>query len=351
MAMDSKRTLAQSQRGLTLIEILIGMAIGMIGMLVLFQVFAVTEGYARNATGSADAQQNGRFALFALERDIRHSGYGISFKGAQGCDVAAGTYATDAFKVVPTQIKTGANSDEIWTLVGDANSLNYGVLKLASASGSGSLKMNSQFGFAVNHKVLVWGASKPCVLGMINTVVSDTELNMTPTLPDTYPADSRVMNWGPSPVLNRYYVDNGTLYAKNIFAPATDPAINIASGVLAIRAQYGKDDGTSASSTPPAYNYVARPEYKPSDGVIDRFDTTAPTTAAGWNQVLSIRLALLVRSEQIDKDPVAGCTATTTQPKWEGGTFDVSADPNWQCFRYQVFQTTVPLRNSIWVTE
>jgi type IV pilus assembly protein PilW len=35
-------------------------------------------------------------------------------------------------------------------------------------------------------------------------------------------------------------------------------------------------------------------------------------------------------------------------PAWSGGTFDLSADPNWQCYRYRVFETTVPLRNWIW---
>jgi type IV pilus assembly protein PilW len=37
------------------------------------------------------------------------------------------------------------------------------------------------------------------------------------------------------------------------------------------------------------------------------------------------------------------------EPAWSGGTFLISTDPNWMCYRYRVFETTVPLRNMIWL--
>src|SRR4051812_23894850 len=64
--------------GFTLIEILVGVIIGLLGTLIIFQVFAVSEGQKRTTTAGGDAQQNGAFSLYALEHDIRNAGGGIS---------------------------------------------------------------------------------------------------------------------------------------------------------------------------------------------------------------------------------------------------------------------------------
>jgi type IV pilus assembly protein PilW len=42
------------------------------------------------------------------------------------------------------------------------------------------------------------------------------------------------------------------------------------------------------------------------------------------------------------------CDTTTTPPVWSGGTFNLSANPNWQCYRYKVFESTIPVRNMVW---
>ena len=65
-------------RGFTLVEIMVGVLIGLIGTVVIFQVFAVSEGQKRTTTGAGDAQQNGVFALFQVERDLRTAGFGLA---------------------------------------------------------------------------------------------------------------------------------------------------------------------------------------------------------------------------------------------------------------------------------
>ena len=47
------------QHGFSLIEIMVGVVIGMIAVLVIYQVFAAAEGIKRNTTSAGDAQQNG----------------------------------------------------------------------------------------------------------------------------------------------------------------------------------------------------------------------------------------------------------------------------------------------------
>ena len=57
--------------GFTLVEVMVAMVIGMIGIIIMMQVFASAEGQKRTTTGTGDAQSNGAMAIYTLQRDIR----------------------------------------------------------------------------------------------------------------------------------------------------------------------------------------------------------------------------------------------------------------------------------------
>lgn len=63
------------QAGLSLIELMIALVIGLILMLGITQVFIASHSASRLSEGVARAQENGRFALDFLERDIRMAGH------------------------------------------------------------------------------------------------------------------------------------------------------------------------------------------------------------------------------------------------------------------------------------
>jgi type IV pilus assembly protein PilW len=104
----------------------------------------------------------------------------------------------------------------------------------------------------------------------------------------------------------------------------------------------------------------------PADGVVDAWNATAPTTAAQWQQVRAVRMALVARSATTEPANVtldgaqaaSTCNSTSPHPAavcWRpdpggnGVKIDVSANTaNWQRYRYRVFESTVALRNSIW---
>ncbi|MGI4846601.1 MAG: PilW family protein, partial [Janthinobacterium lividum] len=80
-----------AQDGFSLIEIMVGLAIGMIGIIVMMQVFSFSEGNKRTTTGADDAQNNGIVALNGLLRETRHSGLGISDPSLLGCALQLGS--------------------------------------------------------------------------------------------------------------------------------------------------------------------------------------------------------------------------------------------------------------------
>ena len=63
------------QAGLSLIELMIAMVIGLLLMLGVIQVFIASQAASRLSEGVARAQENGRFALDFLERDVRMAGH------------------------------------------------------------------------------------------------------------------------------------------------------------------------------------------------------------------------------------------------------------------------------------
>src|ERR1700741_5444613 len=68
----------RSQKGFTLIEVMVGLLIGMLGTLIVAQAFTNNEARKRATTSNADAQANGAIALYMLERDTKAAGWGMT---------------------------------------------------------------------------------------------------------------------------------------------------------------------------------------------------------------------------------------------------------------------------------
>ncbi len=64
--------------GFSLVDIMVGMVLGLLGTIVIFQVFSVSESIKRTTTSGGEAQQNGAAGLFILQRALKASGYGIN---------------------------------------------------------------------------------------------------------------------------------------------------------------------------------------------------------------------------------------------------------------------------------
>ncbi|MBL8517333.1 MAG: hypothetical protein JNM76_10245 [Betaproteobacteria bacterium] len=80
------KSLRSAQGGFSLIEIMVGALLGLIGTIVIFQVFAVSEEQKRNTTGAGEAVQTASTALYQLQRDAMSAGAGMS-KFIYGCPV------------------------------------------------------------------------------------------------------------------------------------------------------------------------------------------------------------------------------------------------------------------------
>lgn len=63
--------------GFSLVEIMVGMVIALFSMIIIAQVFSVSEGVKRTTTSGGDALLNGASSVFELERLLKEAGYGL----------------------------------------------------------------------------------------------------------------------------------------------------------------------------------------------------------------------------------------------------------------------------------
>ncbi|MEO8007929.1 MAG: PilW family protein [Betaproteobacteria bacterium] len=341
--------------------------IALLGTVIIFQVFSVSEGIKRTSTSGGDAQQNGLLALVSIERAARMAGFGINFSPLVNCLVQAhdeGPPARDfTFTLVAAQIADGVTNapDTITFTFGNSNQLLAPVKLTTTNVATASLfKVDNRFGFTAGDVIIAgeMGSTKNCAMRQVTdlpvtppedvTNVAGTYVNSSGNSvtarynkaggvgisynvwDNTSQSGGRLFNVGGTPTVVTFSIQNGQLVMANAI---TGVSSAIADGIVQLQVLYGRDtDG---------------------DGNVDTWSPTMPVgaTATDWSRVLALRIGLVARSNLPERpDATTGfCKTTTAEPTWTGGTLVISTDPNWQCYRYLVFETTVPLRNNIWM--
>lgn len=363
--------------GMSLMEILIAMAIGLIGIVVITQTYLVNENYKRSTTSAGGAQTNGALALFSIEREARMAGWGISWGAALGCSniqwhyngeysnppQAGGTLP--ALILAPIVIADGgAGPDTVTVMYGTGTErVIPATLSKTMPSPSAELEVDNPQGFSDtpgDMVLIVQGGS--CAMTQITQVqpaAGHLQHNPGVTAPYNPPgggsllpafsSGAQVFNLG-RPIVNVYSINNNALQLASLFSAASSTVVpaytptpfTIVENIVDLQAEYGKDNGVN-NGTVAAALYVA------DDGNVDSYDNVTPVNGVEWQRVLSVRIGVLARSEHFVKPANVGdpCSATTAAPSWRGGTFSVPGGiPS--CYGYRVFETVVPIRNMIW---
>ena len=385
-----------AQRGLSLVEIMVGVMIAMIGIVIIFQMLATSEERKRTASSGSDIQVSGTIGITTLERDIREAGYGYSSAAydtaatpVMGCMVDA--YDTDrpgrtySFRLAPVQIVQGAAGASDTIIVLRGNGSTFPAAHVFTESTDTTKKTRGRAGLTPRDYALI-GRTSPtlnCQLVEITEVNNDygtctacvdavtiqhkqgtysyvtylpngtTQVNTrtarynNPTPPVTY-TNGFIFNLGNGArrniwtisATNRLQVTNDLLYVDVDGTPGND-LVEVTEGVINLQAEYGIDA-----------NNNGRIE-------ANEWTTVSPVATAQWANVLAIRVAMLMRSGQYERNPV-----TQAIPGWSGnatspllvtnldGTANTVAPANtadnWKHYRYRVYETVIPLRNILW---
>jgi type IV pilus assembly protein PilW len=353
------------QRGMSLVEILVAMAIGLIGMLVITQAYLATDKFNRSTLGESGAQTNGTVALYTLARDIRMAGYGVSSAAACGkinwyydpnySTNLGGTLPDITLEPIYITVTPG-QPDQITTIYSTSGRPVPGTLSSTMPAASSELNVDGTGGYDEGDLVVLVNKSGTvsCTMAQISQVqgvASKLQHNPGVDAPynppgaglfPAYQKDDLVFDLG-NPRVRNYSIVNGRLRVTEALATATGAApYDLVDGIVDLRAEYGKDNGVDNGT-------VTNSVYTANDGVVDSFSNTTPASGAEWQQVLGVRLAVLARIGVYEKPTAGVCTATTVAPTWANGTRSFTLPEGLpSCYRYRVFETLVPLRNLIW---
>ncbi len=155
------------QRGFSLIEIMVGLVIGLISVLVIYQVFAAAEGLKRNTTSVGDAQQNGLLSSFILNIELANASNGIADAMVQlGTCNAAADPATN-LRPIPLLITDGGGATTADTFV-----VNYSVAQRRTTPASASMQggnyiVLSPNGFAANDLIVAIDGAGNCAVSRV----------------------------------------------------------------------------------------------------------------------------------------------------------------------------------------
>ncbi len=355
--------------GFGLVDVMVGMVIGLLATLVITQVFSVYEGQRQATTGSSDAQTNGSIALFNLQRDIQMAGYGLPMPMADPensslkCGPSIPEYDPDAnpgtdnsIKLFPIEIEDGATSDVI--------KVRYSV----DAAGAVPIKLigtpTDKSDFPVDHNL-------GCKNGDVAMINQGNACTMTLVVKDeAMHGDERIgvieatAPWGPPTDAKltcmgdwreyRYVVINNQLRRQTVTGVLADNQDNVlVDAVVALQAQYGV-------SATPGSNRVT--EWKDATG--DWTLANLKDNVERRNRIKAVRVAVVARSGQRANEKVTQKCITSKGTEnngpcaWDDTDYDKApridlstlhaAASEWQHYRYRSFETIIPLRNMLW---
>ncbi len=335
-----------SQQGISLVEIMVALVVGLLLIGGMVQIYLANKQTYRVADASARIQENARFAIELLARDIRMAGYqgcagqarvlvntlnntssflynfGSAIYGFEATSASAWTPAVDSSITSPLGGRDivairGVFGNGVRITGQPSNSVDC----TNSSSFTADLKVSDASGFSAGDIVVAGNCSKVSIFQITNVNAGTNVVHNT---------GSSVSPGNATKNLGACYAGNGEL------AKITTRVFYIRNNPANIPALYRKDGSADAEELVEGVEDMQILYGLDSDGdtLTDQF--VRANDVVDWNRVASVRISLLLRSIEnyvTDKPQTYTFNETTVTP----------AD------RYlrRVFTTTIGLRNRL----
>jgi len=347
------------QQGMSLVELMVGILVGLLVVMAASGSLSFFEAQRTTSLSGNAAMNSGMMGGYLLQRDLRNAGVGLLNAAQLACTRVNlyynGATRADGAAVAPVRIVDGgAGSDSISIFFADSvlGSAPMQLTRGLTAAGE-NLHVSSVSGVQAGDVVLIAGnvATDPCSVAQVSSIAAGaTDIDLVRSSGGAYPwnpanpaaafataplysAGGVVMRTGNAITWRNYSAAGGALTATD---QITNTAVQVATNVVTLQGQYGVTDGVS--------NIVRR--------WVDATNEWANPTADLITRIRAVRFSVIVRSarKEIIKDGSGTCSTTTTAPAaWSDvPPLDLSGDPDWQCYRYQVYASIVPLKNVVW---
>jgi type IV pilus assembly protein PilW len=398
------------QRGMTMIELLVAMAIGVITMLAISQLLVASENHKRTTTSTNDVDQTAVYTFNEIDRALRAAGSGIAQSaygtatGVLGCRLnmaSAGTtymprpgaypppFSTRflggatpaALQVAPVLIGAGQsdNSTSDVLVVMGGSGADGGVSRSLFGVGSlvsnvASLILASTVGFNNYDLILVsQNGMSDCLLeevsgppaagiltlnpavpyytqaqGLLTTLIQSTTTAITP-LGNVQPTDS------PSDLQFQMFgvSTNNTLYSYDLLqnqnlVHLAGTGGDVAQAIADGVIQMNAIYGVATANNPSVFDHWVSPSAAAGYDI-----NTVMNSPTKQKLIIAVRVAIVVRGEYYDKSVVSPSSLTIFSGLLDGNgnslqkTVSLTTTQDQQHYRYRVVEFTVPLREMI----
>lgn len=321
-------TPSRGQTGFGLIELMIAMTLGLVLLGGIGYVFIGSRGAFRTTDNLSRIQENARYALDVMSRDIRMAGY-------VGCgNIASMTVNTIANlsvsqQMTPGNALIGYDNGASWTNPTSITRAAGDVLSIMGAFSSGvnltgnlipsnaNMHVNGNAdGFKQGDVLVVTNCTNADVFKVTNSPGSSGTVTLTHS--NASNTGNRVGSYGSDAFVMRvdqysYFIGTNPAGNRALYRVGLDGiAEELVEHVHDMQMRYGLDTN--------------------ADGAVDSYSTTPGT----WAQVVSVTVNLLMRS------PDNNISTATQSVTFNNGTF---AAPDRRL--YQVFSSTVGVRNRL----
>ncbi|MGZ5199597.1 MAG: PilW family protein [Telluria sp.] len=379
--------------GFSLVELMVSVVIGMLALMFAVKVITGAEVNKQAALGGSDSMQNGMLAMFSINNDAAQAGYGLNDPVLDGCDTVmtdTGGYtlasatrgAVTVHPLAAAVIGSGGAGPDTITLYSGSSMGGTGTLRLTTDYvGGATINVDRKpYGFSQGDVVVMApeAGGGQCALAQISSnpgalpsppsqqyvMISGGGGNRfnSGALGVSYNAGTaRLFDLGPAKSLSfhTWSVSDGFLRLSATDLSGAGGGAAVADNIVSIKAQYGFD--TSAPFNPD----VAGLRVSQWSATMIDADGDGVTGGAGdYQRVAALRIAVVARSKSPERAAPGSttCSATAAKPTVFSSaqpsgvtavpvTVDVAVAGDavdWKCYRYRVFETIVPLRNTGW---
>lgn len=376
---------ATYQVGFSLVELMVGLVIGLFATLAIMQVFGAFEGQKRTTSGTADAQTNGSVALYNLQRDVRLGGYGLPLMDDAnlGLKCSATTLSTTAvpphslsipINIVPVVIQDGVAATD-----SDSITVNYGATNNAGLPVEVSA-LESQVGdsFPVNiinnmncrnSDIVIAINDTNCVAQQITTGPPFSgAISLTMPLPRAAgPASTHITLYSNAGITAGSKISCVTGWNSVTYSVVNNQLMRgvtaMVDGIVNMQAQYG------ISATPDS-NQITQWVNATGAWAAPGITALACNAAnANRNCIKAVRVAIVARNGLLERPPAVStaCSSTTAANPtgvcaWDATsanpsvaspapTVNLTNTPSWGQYRYRVYESIIPLRNVVWTKD
>lgn len=374
------RTRLPATRGFSLIELMVTLTIGMVLILAISAMVARQESVRRGVTSGNDLTGNSAYAAYLLDRELRSAGAGFSQATAEnyGCALNASLsgsqllpstgafpapFATvpQTFTLAPIIVHAGqgANGSDVIAVATGNSGLSESALPVSPQSTApGQLRLANTLGIRGGDLILLSQQGVGCMLQQVSSGFAGGAAQVL-TFGGNYAANtingralvdfsngnafvSVIGNvTGNRPRFMLYGIGaNDTLFAYDLLRLSATTPQALVEGIVDMRVLYGVD--TVRAGLEQVDSWIA-----PTTAGYRAADLTAGTAVAQTNlqNILAIRVGLILRSDLVDKTDVTPATLTMFSDLGANVTYTYTVPAGTTTQRYRVVEFTVPLRN------